>query len=43
MFIFRASRKVYFDKFSNENMHYNIEEYYKNLDFHYFKVFFNII
>ena len=37
MFIIRASQKVYFNKFSNKNMHYNIEKYHKNSNFHYFR------
>ena len=41
MFIIRASQKIYFNKFSNKNIHYYIEEYYGNLDFYYFKDFFN--
>ena len=52
MFIIRASQKVYFNEFSNKNMFYNIEKYYKNFyfyyfrensDSHYFKDFFSII
>ena len=43
MFIIRASQKVYFNKFSNIDMLYNIEEYYENSDFHYFTNFFFII
>ena len=37
MFITRASYKVYFNKFSNEDIFYDIEEYYKNFNFHYFR------
>ena len=33
MFIIRASQKVYFNEFSNKNVYYNIEEYYKNIIF----------
>ena len=40
MFIIRASQKVCFNKFSNEDIFYNIEEYYENSDFHYFGDFF---
>ena len=40
MFITRASQKVHFNKFPNKNIHCNIEKYYKNSDFHYFKDFF---
>ena len=36
MFIIRASQEVYFNKFFNENIHYNIEEYHENSDAHYF-------
>ena len=32
MFITRASQEVYYNKYSNKNMFYNIEEYYKNSD-----------
>ena len=40
MFITRASQKVYFNKFPNKDIFYNIEKYYKNPDFHYFRDFF---
>ena len=43
MFIIRASQEIYFDKFSNENIYYNIEKYYKNLNVYYFADFFFII
>ena len=36
MFITRASQKVYFNKFFNEDIYYNTKEYYKNFDVHYF-------
>ena len=36
MFIIRASQKVYFNKFSNKDIYYDIEKYYKNSDVHYF-------
>ena len=36
MFITRVSQKVYFNKFSNKDIFYNIEEYYKNFNSHYF-------
>ena len=36
MFITRASQKVYYNKYSNKDMFYDIEEYYKNSDFSYF-------
>ena len=36
MFITRASQEVYYNKYSNEDIFYNIEEYYKNSDFQYF-------
>ena len=36
MFIIRASQEVYYNKYSNEDMFYNIEEYYKNFDSQYF-------
>ena len=40
MFVTRAPQKVYFNKFSNENMSYNIETYNENSNSHYFKDFF---
>ena len=43
MFIIRASQKIYFNNFSNKDIHYNIEEYCKNSEFHYFRDFFIII
>ena len=43
MFIIRASQKAYFNKFSNKDILYNIEEFYENLDFDYFRDFFFII
>ena len=39
MFITRASQEVYYNKYSNKNMFYNIEEYYKNSDSQYFTDF----
>ena len=33
MFITRAPQKVYYNKYSNENIFYNIEEYYENFNF----------
>ena len=36
MFITRVSQKVYYNEYSNEDISYNIEEYYKNPDFQYF-------
>ena len=36
----RASQEVNFNKFSNKDIHYNIEEYYENSDSHYFRDFF---
>ena len=41
MFITRASQKVYYNKYSNEDMSYNIEEYHENSDFQYFTDFFS--
>ena len=41
MFITRAPQKVYYNKYSNKNMSYNIEEYYENFDFQYFTDFFS--
>ena len=41
MSITRASQEVYYNKYSNENMFYDIEEYYKNSDFQYFIDFFS--
>ena len=32
MFITRASQKVYYNKYSNKDMFYDIEEYYENSD-----------
>ena len=40
MFVIRASQEVYFNKFSNKDIFYNIEDYYKIFDFHYFIDFF---
>ena len=39
MFITRAPQEVYFNKFSNKDIFYNIEEYHKNSDSHYFRDF----
>ena len=36
MFITRASQKVYYNKYSNKDMFYNIEEYHENSDSQYF-------
>ena len=36
MFIIRASQEVYYNKYSNKDMFYNIEEYHENSDFQYF-------
>ena len=36
MLIIRASQKVYFNKFFNKDIHYNIEKYYKNFTIYYF-------
>ena len=36
MFIIRASQKIYFNKFSNKDIYYNIEKYYKNFNIYYF-------
>ena len=36
MFITRVSQKVYFNEFLNEDIHYDIEKYYKNFNIHYF-------
>ena len=36
MFVIRASQEIYFNKFSNKDIYYNIEKYYKNFDAHYF-------
>ena len=36
MFIIRVSQKVYYNKYSNEDIFYNIEEYHENPDFQYF-------
>ena len=36
MFITRVSQKVYYNKYSNKDISYNIEEYYKNPDSQYF-------
>ena len=33
MFITRASQEVYYNKYSNKNIFYDIEEYYENSDF----------
>ena len=33
MFVTRASQKGYFNKYSNKDMFYNIEEYYENSNF----------
>ena len=41
IFIIRASQEVYYNKYSNKNMSYNIEEYYENSDFQYFTNFFS--
>ena len=43
MFITRASQKVYFNEFSNEDILYDIKKYYKNSNFQYFINFFFII
>ena len=43
MFITRASQKVYFNKFLNENIYYDIEKYHENSNVHYFADFFFII
>ena len=40
MFIIRVSQKVYFNKFSNKDIYYNIENYYKNFNIYYFVNFF---
>ena len=40
MFIIRASQEVYYNEYSNKDIFYNIEEYYKNSDFQYFTDFF---
>ena len=40
MFITRASQEVYYNKYPNENMSYNIKKYYENSDFQYFTNFF---
>ena len=32
MFITRVSQRVYFNKYSNKDIVYNIEEYYENSD-----------
>ena len=40
MLITRASQKVYFNKFFNKNIHYNIEKYYENFNAYYFADFF---
>ena len=40
MFITRASQEVYYNKYSNEDMSYNIEKYHKNPDSQYFTNFF---
>ena len=40
MFIIRAPQKVYDNKYSNENIFYNIEEYHENPDSQYFIDFF---
>ena len=39
MFIIRASQKVYFNKFSNKDIYYNIKKYYKKLNAYYFVIF----
>ena len=39
MFIIRASQVVYFNKFSNKNISYNIEAYYENSNSYSFKDF----
>ena len=36
MFVTRASQKVYYNKFSNKDISYDIEEYYKNSNSQYF-------
>ena len=36
MFVTRASQKVYYNKYSNKDMSYNIKEYHKNPNFQYF-------
>ena len=40
MFITRASQEINFNKFSNKDISYNIEEYHENSDFCYFRDFF---
>ena len=36
MFVTRAPQEVYYNKYSNKNMSYNIEEYHENPDSQYF-------
>ena len=36
MFIIRASQNFYFNKFSNKDIYYNIENFYKNFNVYYF-------
>ena len=36
MFVTRAPQEVYYNKYSNEDMFYNIEKYHKNPDVQYF-------
>ena len=40
MFITRASQEVYYNKYSNKDMFYNIEKYHENPDSQYFTDFF---
>ena len=41
MFITRASQEIYFNKFSNEDIHYDIEKYYNFFNIYYFADFFS--
>ena len=43
MFIIRVSQKVYFNKFFNKDIYYDIEKYYENFDIYYFANFFLLL
>ena len=42
MFVTRASQKVYYNKYSNKDIFYDIEEYYENSNSQHFTDFFFI-